>query len=290
MRAARLQPGKGDVTIRSMGKSRTTDDTRIFDLPIHRSSRWIFNCYVIEGDAGESVIIDPGLASTAEGALRHLRSVGRGVDQLHSICTHGHVDHLNGMPILRDSAGARSYLPARCERYLKGESPRTFGHKVAMRFFPMVAQQPFALSTLGELARADGSIGFGGSSHEFQFPYAPDGFVGEGGSLPGASRWKVLEVPGHSDDSICFYDSVTCTLISGDAVLTHNGRAWFNPEIVDSKASAETEERLRALDVRHLLPGHGLPISGRVWDDAMSFRERPKARGLVARCLRRISG
>jgi len=113
--------------------------------------------------------------------------------------------------------------------------------------------------------------------------------IEEGAALPGAKEWRVLSVPGHSDDSTCFYHAASRTLLSGDAVLTHNGRAWFNPEIVDAGASAQTEERLRALDVEHLLPGHGLPISGTVWKNALSFHERPQARGLVARCLRRIS-
>ena len=75
-------------------------------------------------------------------------------------------------------------------------------------------------------------------------------------------------------------------LLSGDAVVTLDGRAWFNPEWVDAAASRESEERLRALSVRYLLPGHGLPISGDVWRRAMSFTTPPPGRGLLARCAR----
>ena len=271
-----------------MAKYNANDGVRVFNLPIHRSSTWIFNCYAIEGDDGQTVLVDPGLLSTTQQALRHVHSLGRDPTRLHSICTHGHVDHVGGMPLLQ-THGARTYLPARCERYLAGEAPRTFSSRTALRFFPMVGQQPFALSSLAELAKASRSIGFAGSSKFFQFPFAPDGFLEEGTALPGAKEWQVLSVPGHSDDSTCFYHAASRTLVSGDAVLTHNGRAWFNPEIVDADASAQTEERLRALDVEHLLPGHGLPISGAIWKTALSFHERPQARGLVARCLRRIS-
>ena len=273
----------------SMLNKAATIDALIFDLPVHRSSSWIFNCYSIEGDDGQTVLIDPGLVSNTKRALAHLTSIGRDATKLHSICTHGHVDHVSGMPLLKASFGARTYLPSRCEEYLAGEEPRTFDTRTALRFFPMVGQQPFAASTLVEVTKAARSIGFAGSAKVFRFPIAPDGFVGDGAVLPGASAWQVLAVPGHSDDSICFYHPASCTLISGDAVLTHNGRAWFNPEFLDAKQSGETEERLRALDVRHLLPGHGLPLSGAVWRDALSFRQRPPARGIVARCLRRIS-
>lgn len=273
----------------TMAKYNTVDGERVFSLPVHLSSTWIFNCYAIEGEDGQTVLVDPGLLSTTQKALRHLHSIGRDPTGLHSVCTHGHVDHVGGMPLLRRQVGAQTYLPARCEKYLEGERPRTFDSKTALRFFPMVRQQPFVLRSLAELAKASRSIGFAGASESFQFPFKPDGFLAEGTVLPGAKQWRVLSVPGHSDDSICFYNADSRTLISGDAVLTHNGRAWFNPEIVDADESAQTEERLRDLDVEHLLPGHGLPISGQVWKNALSFRERPPARGLVARCLRHIS-
>ncbi|MBK7323819.1 MAG: hypothetical protein IPI82_15610 [Candidatus Microthrix sp.] len=72
----------------------------------------------------------------------------------------------------------------------------------------------------------------------------------------------MIATPGHTDDSISLYHADSATLMSGDEVLTHDGRAWFNPEWVDRRAHSATEERLRALDVRYLLPGHGRPARG----------------------------
>jgi hypothetical protein len=71
-------------------------------------------------------------------------------------------------------------------------------------------------------------------------------------------------------------------------VVTHDGRAWLNPEWVDPGMHAESEERLRALDVRHLLPGHGHPIEGDVWGRARSAGECPPGNGLLTRCARRF--
>lgn len=73
-------------------------------------------------------------------------------------------------------------------------------------------------------------------------------------------------MPGHTDDSTAFWHAQSATLMSGDAVLSADGRAWFTPETVDEGAAARTERRLRGLPVEHLLPGHGLPVHGRdVW-------------------------
>lgn len=260
---------------------------RVFDLPIHRSSHWVFNCYVIEGDEGP-VLVDPGLPSTTRGALSIATRLGLHEKPIHALCTHGHVDHLAGMPLLRNEWSARTFLPSRCEDYMQGEEPRNFDTKTAMRFLPFVTQQPFALSSLVELARAGTSIGFGGGNPEFRFPFAPTGYLKDGDAVPGASEWRVISNPGHSDDSTSFYHEDSGTLLSGDAVLTLDGRAWFNPESLDEAASRRTEERLRALDVRHLLPGHGLPVHGRPWERALSHDADVPGNSLLARCARRF--
>lgn len=259
---------------------------RVFDLPVHRSSTWIFNAYVIEGDEG-AVVVDPGLPSTARGASDIAAEIGFGGSPMTMLCTHGHADHLAGMPQLH-ARGAHAYLPARCEAYLRGERPRNFDTKTALRFLPFVTQQPFSLLSVVELARNGSNIGFGSGNTDFRFPFAPRGFLKDGDALPGAASWTVLATPGHSDDSISLYHADSATLLSGDAVLTLDGRAWFNPECVDSAASVGTEERLRSLEVRHLLPGHGRPIHGRPWNDALSHTAAIPGQSLLARCSRAI--
>ena len=61
--------------------------------------------------------------------------------------------------------------------------------------------------------------------------------------------------------------------------MTHAGDAWFNPEYVDRALVEATEERLRSLKVRHLLPGHGEPIEAAdVWRSA-AFSTPPTPTG-----------
>ena len=124
---------------------------------------------------------------------------------------------------------------------------------------------------------------------ELALSFAVDGFLGDGDELSAGGLWEVLHCPGHTDDSTCLYHRDSATLVSGDAVLTHQGRAWFNPEVTDRTLSRDTEERLRELDVRHLLPGHGKPLAGRdLLRDARSFRDQPPPGGIMSRLARAV--
>ena len=264
-------------------------DHEIFGLPVSKASAWIFNCYVIHDDDGVAVI-DPGLPIVAGRALEHLRrDLGRSKDDIRSInCTHGHPDHVGGVSALH-GGGAAICLPRRCEDYLAGERPRTFPLvESTVRFLPVWAQQPFEARALGEFARLGKKVGFGGPP-DIALDFEPTGFLDDGAPVVGAAGWEVIHAPGHTDDSTCFYHRESETLISGDAVVTVDGTAWFNPEYVDADVSGATEERLRSLPVRHLLPGHGEPIEAvDVWATARSFREPPSGSGVLARCSRRF--
>ena len=81
-----------------------------------------------------------------------------------------------------------------------------------------------------------------------------------------ALRWRVLASPGHTDDSICLHDAKGRALLSGDVVLGVFGRAVFNPFFAFDEDQARTERRLKALKVRRVFPGHGLPVAGTVED------------------------
>ena len=121
----------------------------------------------------------------------------------------------------------------------------------------------------------------------FEPPIA--GFLADGDPVPGAPGWHVVAADGHSDCSIAYHHPESATLLSGDAVVTLDGRAWFNPEWVDEEACRRTEERLRALAVDHLLPGHGRPVHGDVWSRAIPFGRPPPGRVDRANCSTFVS-
>ncbi len=249
---------------------------------------WMFNAYLLEGDDNHTVVVDPGLPSTAQMSIELIHRLGRDTTELHCLATHGHTDHVGGLPLMRQKMSSTTHLPGMCEEYLEGKDPRAFGNDAAIRFLPVFGQQPFSFRALREFVQGSRKIGFGGQSDSFQFPYQPEGFLRPGDRVPGANQWEVIETPGHADEALCFFHADSGTLLSGDAVVTLDGKAWFNPEWVDETACRQTEERLRALDVRYLLPGHGLPIEGKVWAGALSFKDKPQGGGVLARCSRRF--
>ena len=264
--------------------------TSLFGLPIGHASAWIFNSYVLH-ESDDVLVVDPGLPTVARAALDLVTtSLGRSSDQIADVvCTHGHPDHVGGVSTITAACTTSVHLPERCRAYLDGETPRTFPLvESSLRFMPVWRGQPFSRQAAVDFARLGKKIGFGGPE-EMTIDFEPAGFLDNGDVAPGAPGWEIIHAPGHTDDSTCLYHRESATLLSGDAVVTHDGAAWFNPEYVDLPTAKETEERLRSLEVRHLLPGHGHPIeSSNVWATARSSTDQPTGNGLLARCSRRF--
>lgn len=264
----------------------------LFGLPISHAAAWIFNCYIVEGDDDGLIVVDPGLPTVASRALQLINDKLEhdSGDITTIVCTHGHPDHVAGVTtIAAATPSVDIVLPAQCERYLEGERPRTFPLvESTFRFMSVSADQPFSVRALKEFASVGRSVGFGGPEM-LHLDFTPTDFIDSGMELSGAAGWETIHTPGHTDDSTCLYHRDSATLISGDAVVTQDGTAWFNPEYVDLARAKETEELLRSLDVQHLLPGHGKPIEAKnVWANAKSPTDKPTGNGLLARCSRRF--
>lgn len=263
----------------------------LFGLPIAVASRWIFNGYALRAEDGSIVVVDPGLPSVAGAVITAIRGQldadPAGVRAV--LCTHGHSDHVGGVSTLLRTCDAEVHLPRRCEAYLAGEEPRLFPLvESSLRFMAVLREQPFSAAALREFARGSKTHGYGGQPR-MTVDFEPAGYLGDGSAVPSLPGWTTLSTPGHTDDSTCFYHEETATLISGDAVVTQDGAAWFNPEYVDLAMANETAERLLSLEVRHLLPGHGQPIEARdVWTRARRPTDPPTGGSLLARCSRRV--
>lgn len=234
------------------------------DIGVTRISRWIFNCYVIhDGGAGMPVVVDAGLPGVTDDVLEVMTGLGLDLAALAGVyATHAHSDHVGGAPLLSARAGAPVYLPHRSRDYLQGERPRTPGLASIARIWPTAFDQPFDRRGATGAIRGSRIAGYGtGPGMRWPATSRP-GFLPDDGSLPEAPEWQVIAAPGHTDDSVALFNPRTRTLLSGDAVLSIGGRAWMTPETVDEATGAETSGRLRALDVAHLLPGHGRPVHG----------------------------
>lgn len=85
---------------------------------------------------------------------------------------------------------------------------------------------------------------------------------------------EVVYTPGHAPGHLCFVDLETRFAVVGDMVASV-GTIVVDPEEGDMRAYLDSLARLRALDLRALLPAHGAPIPD----------VRPKLDGYVAHRL-----
>ena len=229
---------------------------RFADSPVTRVSRWCFNCYLIDGDDGNVVVVDafmPKLVADLAPLLGDRRPIA-------VTATHGHPDHLSGAPAIAERYGAGIHLAAATVSYIDGSAiPRTPSVAKLARTWPVLFGQPFDAKAAAGFVAASATIGFGTTRGMLWPGPAPTFALNDGDRLPGASAWTVIAAPGHTDDGIAFWHADSRTLLSGDAVITMYGRPRFAPDTIDAAASARTAARLRSLPVEHVLPGHGLP-------------------------------
>lgn len=260
-----------------MPKPRPAVVVELPEIGVTAISKWVYNCYVIhDGGDGRPFVVDLGVPSQLPEVEAVVRRLGGELADLGAaVATHGHADHVGGLPDLRAAAGTDVLLPHAVDEMRAGRCAlRPPGLRAVAEILPVLASQPLDLGATLEIKDTMTVIGW--DAKGVRLPFEPEGWLHDGDHLPGLPAWQVLSTPGHSDDSTCLYHEPTRTLISGDAVLSVEGRAWCNPEYVDATRSAASEARLRGLAVEHLLPGHGRVVrSPDVMGDALSFRDRP---------------
>jgi hydroxyacylglutathione hydrolase len=141
------------------------------------------NCFVIRRrDTARALVIDPGLQ--VEAVMRHLEAEGLEVEQI--LVTHGHIDHVAGVPALHSSSGAPVSMHAGDVDILDWEQ---------LRQLPFVPRDFEAFTIDREL------------SHGMMLSF-------------GEVSIKVLHTPGHTGGSVCFLFGLDC--FAGDT-LFHRG-------------------------------------------------------------------
>jgi len=199
---------------------------------IHKvDGTWVGNAYLLQLDDG-LLVVDTGMPGRAGRILECVGRLGlRPSDVRIIVLTHWHPDHMGSAAELRSLTGAAIAIHELDAPTLAGGERPPKGRR--------------AMGVLLRLFRVR--------------PVVADRILVAGDGVGGL---EVIHVPGHTAGSIALRrgDGV---VFSGDALLgdRHGGARPPDPRLsLDSTLASASAARLRALQPRLLLPGHGAPV------------------------------
>jgi glyoxylase-like metal-dependent hydrolase (beta-lactamase superfamily II) len=211
---------------------------------LHRVSLGMVNAFMIARDDGGVTFVDAGVEGSEAKLLAAVETIGRrphDVDQV--LVTHGHPDHVGGIPGLVAFTGARVWMhPADAEMAAAGRSHREWQTAPGL-----VNRAVFA----AVLSRAGDEM----------TPVASDCLVGEGDVIaPLAIR--AVGSPGHTIGHVSYlWPAFGGVLFVGDAV-SHFGSLRLTVNYEDLDEGRRSLAQLAALDFQIACFAHGRPIVG----------------------------
>jgi glyoxylase-like metal-dependent hydrolase (beta-lactamase superfamily II) len=223
---------------------------------VFRLKTLMVNVYMVrDRTSGQWALIDTGMPGFA-------RSIRRAGEQLFGtapaaiLLTHGHFDHVGGLPTLAGEWGVPVYAHPLELPYLTGRSKYpppdpTVGGGSQSWMSPLFSRGPIDLGSRVNVLPLNGIV-------------------------PGLPEWQWLLTCGHAPGHVSFFREADRTLVAGDAVVTTKQEAaigamfqrptlvwrppaYFTPDWTAARRSAET---LAALDPEVLATGHGRVMYG----------------------------
>ena len=182
------------------------------------------NTYVLAGESGAAVVIDPGMSDPAEG--EEFDGFVRQRQLTLEACwlTHAHVDHVLGVPHVHERYGLRPRLHPGERPVYEAQTQVAAMYGIALRPLP---------------------------------PPLYDLADGETIALGDASFRQIL-APGHSPASICFYNEAGAYLVGGDVLFRDSIGRTDLPGGDHDTLLRSVRERVYALPKPTAVwPGHG---------------------------------
>lgn len=214
-----------------LGREVTEDIYHFEENPMLDCNQFIIN----DKSTGELALFDSGNGLSLKSLFEGMNNLGLDYRKITKVfLTHEHVDHVLGLyPLIKT---LKSNPP---ELYAYGETAKILREGIESKIFPGnlgISPKMFGLEIIPldvKILNIHETINIGS---EFTF--------------------NIYYTPGHSQGSICYYESNKKILIPGDLVFTGGsfGRYDFPGGSLD--ALIESIKFVNNLDVKYLLPGH----------------------------------
>ena len=233
--------------------------------------------YLIESDEG-LMAVDVGSIGCAQDIADYIHhNLSRTVDDLSYItATHFHIDHIGGIGHLLAMCPPRTrvlfhvpvkdYLTGKkkisvIRNWFVGIPSATMVSARYLRRFSHLAVESLAGIPLPGLR---GIVRLPFSTDRIRYfgdAYEKDSSLGDFGF----GEWNAVRTPGHTEDSVCFYNGQTAELISGDLIvnISADGTGEVNRFCWNRERIRESYEYLcETINPVRIYPGHGEVITG----------------------------
>ncbi len=158
-----------------------------FEIP-NTGFRRVVYIYLIVGD--EITIIDSGVAGSEKLIFEYIKTIGREPDEISRLLiTHAHPDHIGSAKVVQDQTGCK-----------------IGAHKNGVRWIENIELQNLERPVPGFFELVGGS--------------AKVDFILDDKTVLdlGDTELEIYATPGHSNDSLSFYDKTSNVLITGDVI------------------------------------------------------------------------
>lgn len=191
-------------------------------------------------------LIDNAVGSAKSTIRKVLKGTALDRKKLMVLNTHAHWDHASLNGFLKEQYGAT-----------------ILGHPKALELCDKEQQYEIVYRRYADYCPAESSVYW----DEFAYPAPPDSFLHGGECFEDDGfRLRVIHTPGHSADSLSFFEENSKLLFAGDAVQG-NGFDGNAPYYCDAEGYITSLEKLLPLKPKSVFCGHGM-VQGEAEADA----------------------
>lgn len=227
-------------------KQRICDGVYRVEVPIPYDLRSI-NCYLVEGDAGYTIIDTGDYTDDAKAVWREVIA-DTPIERV--VITHAHADHFGLAPWFQREYGATIVMSRLGKEQLMYRKSLFVGDVFEDRMFDFMEVYGMVIDS------ANGEVFNRKEAHDF----LPDEVFEHGEKVRiGNDFCNTILTPGHASDQFCFYLERQGCLFLGDHLLED-----INPIVMPERNMLNPLELyllsfkgLLALTIHHALPGHG---------------------------------